>query len=283
VSLAAIGLRLFDRADLFLLSMLGGSAASLGQYGAAQNLTVILSLLAAAVSPVVLTAITRLRRAGDLQAIHEGQSQVLSLPYVLLPFAGLAAGAAPEIMRTIYGAGFADAASPFALLMIGSIALLIVAFSTVLLVAGDRPWSVLVVSTPMLVALVALALWLIPVHGLRGAAIASLAASMTGGGIAQFQAHRLLHAHVRFRTVAVGTGLAVAMGFMARAWDATTPVSTVLELTAGSALIAVVLIALQEVQPAQWRSLLARPEPSTEPSTEPTAEPTAASMPAGRP
>ncbi len=258
VALAGIGARLFERADLFLLAALGGSAASLGHYGAAQNLTVVLSLLSGAVSPVVLATVTRMRLQGQREEVRRLQQDVLRLPYLVLPFAALAAGAAPEIMRVIYGASFVDAASPFALLMFGSTALAAVSLSTVLLVAIDRAWAVVGLTGPMLLALLVLTLVLVPRYGAAGPAIASLAVSTVAAGVGQILVGRYAAVSVPPRTMIVGLGLAILAFAAGSAWHSATTVGTVVKLFAICIALVSLLLLLREI-PAHLIPFVAAP------------------------
>ncbi|MCL4822558.1 MAG: oligosaccharide flippase family protein [Vicinamibacteria bacterium] len=230
VALAAIAARAFDRGDLFLLAVLGADTASLGFYGAAQNLTLIVSLLAASGSPVVLSEITSLTRLGRHEAARQVATAAFAAPWRLLPFAGLAAGASSEIVRMVYGPAFAEAAMPFAILILGSVALLTTSVATALLVAAGRPWLVLGVNVPALGLLVASGLLLIPLLGSRGAALASLLASTVGAVVATALAARVVPLVVPHGSIAAGVLLAVAGWAAVRAWPASTAVDVVAKL-----------------------------------------------------
>lgn len=247
LALAGIGARLFERADLFLLAALGGSTASLGHYGAAQNLTIVLSLLAGAVSPVVQATVTRMRRQGEHDELRRLQQDVLRMPYLVLPFTALAAGSASDIMRVIYGASFLDAATPFALLMLGSTALIAVSLSTVLLVALDRAWVVVGLTGPMLVALFVFTLVLVPRYGAAGPAMASLAVSTVAACLGQFLIGRYEAVHVPRRTMSVGIGLAMLAFAAGSAWPTATTIGTVAKLFVICVVLVSALLLLREI------------------------------------
>lgn len=263
IAMAAIGARLFERADLFLLATLGSTATSLGHYGAAQNLTIVLSLLTGAVSPVVLATVTRMRRDGSDADVRLLQVDVLRLPFLLLPFAALAAGAAPEIMRVIYGAAFLDAAVPFALLILGATALVAVSVSTVLLVASDRAWHVVGLTAPMLIGLVVCALVLVPRYGPAGAALASVMVSTAAAGVGQLLIARFEGVHVPVRTVVVGIGLALVTYTVGAEWHVSTTLGTVAKLSVICILLVSALLLLREI-PTHLLPFVAAPvEPAT--------------------
>ncbi|WP_411279136.1 lipopolysaccharide biosynthesis protein [Gemmatimonas sp.] len=247
LALAGIGARLFERADLFLLAALGGSTASLGHYGAAQNLTIVLSLLAGAVSPVVQATVTRLRRQGQHDELRRLQRDVLRMPYLVLPFTALAAGAASDIMHVVYGESFLGAATPFALLMLGSTALVAVSLSTVLLVTVDRAWVVVGLTGPMLVALLVLTLVLVPRFGAAGPAMASLVVSIVAAGVGQFLIGRYEAVCVPLRTTIVGVGLAMLAFAAGSAWPTVTAVGTVAKLFSICIVLVSALLLLREI------------------------------------
>ncbi|WP_310572025.1 oligosaccharide flippase family protein [Gemmatimonas sp.] len=265
IAMAAIGSRLFERADLFLLAALGSTATSLGHYGAAQNLTIVLSLLTGAVSPVVLATVTRMRRDGSGADVRRLQVDVLRLPFLVLPFAALAAGAAPEIMRVIYGAEFLDAAAPFGLLIVGATALIAVSVSTVLLVASDRAWYVVGLTAPMLVALVVCALVLVPRYGTTGAALASVLVSSAAASVGQLLVERHEGVHVPLRTVVVAGGLALVAYAAGAAWPASTAVGTVAKLVVICIALVSALLLLREI-PTHLLPFVAAPVESANPA-----------------
>ncbi len=255
IAVAAIGSRLFERTDLFLLAAFGGSAASLGHYGAAQNLTVMFSLLAGTVSPIVLATLTRMRRTGDHHEARLLQQDVMRLPYLLLPFSALAAGAATEIMGMVYGASFLDAAPLFALLILGSTALVAVSVSTVLLVAIDRAWLVVGLTGPMLVALIVATLVLMPRYGPVGPALASLLVSAGAALVGQLLVARVESVRVPLRSMAVSAALSILAFGAARAWSTRSSMGTLVELSTISVALVSALVLLREI-PSHLRSFV---------------------------
>ena len=96
-------MRLFDKLDLYMLKGLGGTAATAGIYGAAQSLSLVAGIFALSFSPLLLSTLTHAQRAGQFhQAVQTGRN-AMRLVILLLPFAGLTAGAAPEIATLIFG------------------------------------------------------------------------------------------------------------------------------------------------------------------------------------
>ncbi|MCS6927745.1 MAG: oligosaccharide flippase family protein, partial [Candidatus Binatia bacterium] len=110
VGLSALSLACYNRLDLVALKVLGGTAAQAGLYGAAQNLTVLPSIFALSFSPLLLATLTRVLRTADHHSAREISRDAMRLVVALLPFAGMTAGAAPEIVDTIFGPAFSPAA-----------------------------------------------------------------------------------------------------------------------------------------------------------------------------
>lgn len=69
--LFAMSLRLFDKLDLFMLKILGGTVSQAGVYGAAQNLAFVPGIFALSFSPLLLSTLNSTLRSGDLAAAKE--------------------------------------------------------------------------------------------------------------------------------------------------------------------------------------------------------------------
>jgi len=94
--------------------------------------------------------------------------------------AALVAGAAPEIVRLIFGQRFLSAAAPLALLIFGAVALMMISVASAILIGAGKPgWSVALAA--LLVPLTFTGcLYLIPAFGLRGAALATTLSAAVG-------------------------------------------------------------------------------------------------------
>lgn len=181
--LSAVCLRLFSRIDLFALKALGGTSAAAGWYGAAQNLSVIPGLFALSVSPLLLSSIERLGKAGRHADAKATGNAAVRATLAMLPFAAMTAGASPEIVAFIFGAGFFPAASPLSLLIFGEVALAVVSVSAVVLIAAGRPWWTFAVAGPMLLLVSASHAVLIPKLGMVGAATGTATVALCGAAV----------------------------------------------------------------------------------------------------
>ena len=177
---AAVLLRTFDKLDLVTLKALGASAEQAGNYGAAQSLSLIPGILAFSFSPLLLSTLTRLLLTGELDAARNLGRDAVRVVLGIFPFAALVAGAAPEIVRLIFGQRFLSAAAPLALLIFGAVALMMISVASAILIGAGKPgWSVALAA--LLVPLTFTGcLYLIPAFGLRGAALATTLSAAVG-------------------------------------------------------------------------------------------------------
>jgi hypothetical protein len=185
--LAALSLRLYEKLDLFALKALGATAEQAGMYGAVQSLALVPGIFALAFSPLLLATLSRTLRAGDSSLAREISRDALRVPLVLLPFAGLTAGAAHEIIGLIFGAAFLPATPLLALLIFAAVALVMLSVVTAILTAADKPgWTFVLTGPLVLLALIgqpvvdsaAWGHWRCPGHDSRGCA--GCAAGCTG-------------------------------------------------------------------------------------------------------
>jgi len=216
----SLGLRLFDKLDLLMLKGLGGSAAQAGFYGAAQNLSLIPLVFAAAVSPLVLATMARLRGEGDLAAARRLGRDALRAGVALLPFAALAAGAAPEIVTFVFGSEFAPAAPVFALLIVAGAALAILSIGNGVLAAVDAARASALVVAPMLPAALLLHWLVIPRWGPAGAASVTAALALLGALATLALVGRICDAAPSAATLARAALVALVVHQLAAWWPA---------------------------------------------------------------
>ena len=179
--LLAISLRCYEKLDLLMLKLLGGTAADVGFYGTAQNLSLIPSLFTLAFVPLLLSTLTRLLYAGNLPAAKNLSQDGMRLVLLLLPFAGLAAGSASEIITLVFGSAFLPASGLFSVLIFAAVAMAMIGVTTCILTAAGKPNWTISIAGPMVPLAIVTNGWMIPRFGALGAAltttaIASLAA-----------------------------------------------------------------------------------------------------------
>lgn len=177
--LFALSIRLYDRLDLLALKALGGTAAQAGVYGAAQNLTIAPALFALSFAPLLLSTLTHLLRAGDDQAAKRMGRNAMRLVLCLLPFAGMTAGAAAEIVGAIFGASFSSGAPLLSLLIFGALSMVMISANTAILTSAGKPGWTIALAGPLLPLAMIGYLFLIPKWGAVGAAfVATLFAGL---------------------------------------------------------------------------------------------------------
>lgn len=178
--LAALSTRLYVKLDLFALKALGGTAEQAGIYAVAQNLALFGGVMSPALAPVLIATVSQLLSRGERGAVRSLCRSAMRVVLLHLPFVGLLVGAAGEIVPWLFGQPFAAAAPLFSLLLLATVAAVMVAVTSAILVASDRPVWAAVITVPMpFVAL--LGHWLlIPRFGAVGAALATLLVALLG-------------------------------------------------------------------------------------------------------
>jgi len=169
----AMSMRLYDKLDLFMLKVLGGSAEQSGIYGAAQNLAFIPTILSISFSPLLLSSLSRLLAAGEVDSARQLARHALRLVIGLLPIGAVTIATAPSIVSLIYGVEFLPTAPILSLLIFSALGLMMISVGTTILIAAERPnWPVFI-TLPMVPVAVLGHRQLIPVLDAIGAALVS--------------------------------------------------------------------------------------------------------------
>jgi O-antigen/teichoic acid export membrane protein len=262
--LAALSLRLFDKLDLISLKALGASAEQAGIYGAAQSLSLVPGIFALSFSPLLLSNLTHLERSGDAEAGRKLGSDALRFVLALLPFAALTTGAAPEIVRLIFGEPFMSAASLLAPLIFGAVALLMISTASAILIAADKPgWTAALAGLLVPLALGSCLIF-IPIWGPRGAALATMLTAGIGAVASILTVKGLVKIALPTATLWRGLCLSLLAYVAAVGWPAPGFVLFV-KLPVISLLICLGYVALGEFSTTEidrLRSVLYRPAPS---------------------
>lgn len=260
LALSALSLRLFEKLDLFVLKVLGGTAVQAGFYGAAQNLSLVPGILALSLSPLLLSTLSRTMRAEDIAAAKATGRIVLRMVVVLLPFAGMSAGAAKEVVTFIFGATYLPAAPLLAVLIFGSVGLLMISVTTAILIAAEKPGWTLALTGPMLPAAAVGHLLLIPRMGSLGASLVTTSLAWCGALAALLAVHRVWRIAPPASTVWRSALIACLAAALALLW-ATPGLLLVLKLALISVLIPVAFLLLGEFSAgelARVRAMLRR-------------------------
>jgi O-antigen/teichoic acid export membrane protein len=243
----------FERMDLFLLKALGASAGEAGLYGAAQNLELMPVWIALAVVSLALSTVSQLLAQGNRAGAEWLGGQVLRGAVLLLPLAGLVAGAAPAILGVIYGAAFAAAAPVLAALIFATVGQVVILVTATLLTAFDRPRWCLALGVPLVLLALIGHLLTIPAYGAVGASMTTASVSGLAAACSLVLMYRLVGIAVPLGTFVHAVGLTAAGYALTRGWPA--PGAWVLlQLPAATVVVALALVALGEFRSTDLRS-----------------------------
>ncbi|MFK8183183.1 MAG: lipopolysaccharide biosynthesis protein [Phormidesmis sp.] len=252
--LFATSLRLFDKLDLFMLKILGGTVEQVGVYGAAQNLASVPGIFALSFSPLLLSTLNRTLRTGDLPAAQQIGRYALRTIVALLPFAALAAAASVPIVSVVYGQAFQPAGPVLAVLIFASMALLLISVITAILTAAGRPNLTFMLVAPLLPISAAGYVWLVPRYGAMGACWANTGAAVFGVVAALLCLYRVWQIAPPL-TTAIRSAIAGAIVYVVGLHWITPDFSFLLKLVALSLLIPVLLLCLGELSATERKSL----------------------------
>ena len=267
--LFATSLRLFDKLDLFMLKILGGTVAQAGVYGAAQNLAFVPGIFALSFSPLLLSTLNSSLRSGELAAAKQIGSNSVRVTISLLPFAALAAAAAVPIVSVVYGQEFSVAGPVLAVLIFGAMALVMISVVTAILTAAGRPNLTAALVAPMLpISAVGYVLF-VPGYGEMGACWVNAGTAGLGAIASLVLLYRVWQVSVPVGTF-VRSAIAGLAVYQLGIWWITPDPSLVFKLLALSGLIPLLLVCLGELNrselqfvgsfasPQKWMRLLRR-------------------------
>jgi O-antigen/teichoic acid export membrane protein len=243
----SLGLRLFDKLDLYMLKALGGSLRDAGLFGAAQNLSLMPGFLALAFSPLLLSTLGRVLREGNQLLARTISRDALRVSLWIVPFAGLTAGASVDIVRAIYGKEFVRAAPLLSLLIFGAVALVFNSVGmAILIAAGKLKWT-LILSAPLPFIAAFGHVLMIPRWGMVGAAGVTLFTATMAAAATSFAVYRCWRVFPPLATLCRCV-LVCALAFgMAAVWPAAPlPFLFPLKLIAIGAFILLALLMLGE-------------------------------------
>ena len=189
--LCALSLNFYNKLDFFALKVLGGTAAQAGIYGAAQNLAMLRVIFIVSFSPLLLSTLTRTLRAGENDLSRDLGRSAMRLVVGLLPFAGMIAGAAPEIVGFIFGPVFLPAAPLLALLIFGAMAMIQISVAGAILTAAGKPGWTFALAAPLVPLAIGGHLLLIPRLGAIGASLVTTFFAGLGAFAAALAVHRI--------------------------------------------------------------------------------------------
>ncbi|HVY54416.1 MAG TPA: lipopolysaccharide biosynthesis protein, partial [Thermodesulfobacteriota bacterium] len=165
----AIGMRLYDKLDLLFVKALGGTAEQAGIYVAAQNLSLIPSLFALSLSPLLLSTVSKAAGGGNKEEISHIISTSYRVVTLLFPLTAIISGCSQEVVDLIFGSEYGSSAPLLSILIFGSIATLFISVNYSVLTASGKPGLPLTLAGPIVPISALLYFLVIPSFGMIGA------------------------------------------------------------------------------------------------------------------
>jgi O-antigen/teichoic acid export membrane protein len=251
--------RLHKRADLWAVQTLAGTTAA-GQYSVALSFNSAGRIFVGALSPVVLATVSD---AWVNEQHSLGQSiirQSLRLTLWLLPFAALGAGAAPALIRLLFGEAYLPAAPLLAWVAFSIVAQVLMSVSAAIIAAIGRPGWTFAFGGPLLAVAVAGYVLTVPRLGAIGAAATTALTEWSVAMAALLAIHRWCEASPGGWTLARVAVTSMVAYALASAWSAP-GVWLIAQLLALGGVVVILMLVLGEVTSddvAFVRSLLRR-------------------------
>ncbi|MFH1980815.1 MAG: oligosaccharide flippase family protein [Pseudomonadota bacterium] len=171
------------------------AADSAGFFAAAENLAIVPSLVAIALTPVLLSKLSHLLAGGGTDVAGRLLGYAIRFVVCLLPFAGMSAGAAGEIVRLVYGDRFLPAAPLLSVLIFGALGLTLTQVNASGLIAAGKTLFPLCFLGPLIPLAAVAHFFFIREYGALGAAgVTAVISGFTaiGTGVAVSKTWRLL-------------------------------------------------------------------------------------------
>jgi len=216
--LAMLFARLLDQVGMLALKVLGNQPAEVGYYGAAMNVLMVTSLIAAAVTPALVSGLTAARRKKDDESVRRIAIGVIRFSLFLFPFAALVSGASPEVVDLLFGSDFGPAAPLMALLIVGAVARSMVVVIAAVLLSLDKAWHAAILAAPLPILAVAAHTVVIPRYGAQGAAVVSATLAVAGAIVSLFAVCWISRLPVPWATLLRSATIFAAAYFAAAAW-----------------------------------------------------------------
>jgi len=209
------------RMDILFLKALGGSDVETGYYGAAQNITILLSMVSTSMTPPLLSTISNMLKNEKAHEARHISLIVTRASIMILPVAAMIAGASHEIVILIFGPAYSAAGSILSCLVFAALGLHIVNTSITLISSMERQRWALRISFPLVPIATIGHLFMIPQMGGLGAAMVSATVAWVGASVSTFAALSLWGIKLPFKTLVTSVFSAVIFYFAASLWPAT--------------------------------------------------------------
>ncbi len=215
--------RLLDQAGLLTLQALGTAEADVGFYGAAMNVMLVTSVIAAGVTPVLISTLTAARRDSDHALIRQAATGAMRFGIALFPFAAIVAGSSGELAVLLFSRDFSATAPIMAALMVAAVARATVSMMGAVLVALDRAWASAFVVLPLPLLAVGAHVLLIPKYGGLGVALVTMTLAIAASVASVLIASRLVRAPVPLGTLMRSGAITTLAYALAAGWPTPGP------------------------------------------------------------
>jgi O-antigen/teichoic acid export membrane protein len=182
--LSSLCLIFYNGMDLFMLKILGGTATQAGIYSAAQSLSLLPGLFSWTFSSLLLATLSRQLADHQGERARELARDAMRVTLWLVPVAAIIAGAAPEIVRVVFGSAFVPAGPLLALLIVGAVSNVMLMVSITIMTAAGSPARTVMFTAPLVPLALGGHLLLIPRLGQQGAALVTVVVSFLGASVA---------------------------------------------------------------------------------------------------
>jgi O-antigen/teichoic acid export membrane protein len=261
----------YSSVDVFMVTLLGGTAGLAGVYGAAQNLSRLPSLFLWTFSSTLLATVSRLRAERTEDAARALACDAIRWTMWLLPLAAIVAGSASDVVRAVFGTAFAGAGPILAVLIVGAVGNVMLGVALTLLTAVGRPSRTLVYSVPLVPVALCAHLLVIPRWGAAGATVVTAAVSWLAAVSALVELRVTCGIAPSASTCLRSVVVALAAGALSTVWH-TSGVFVFAEMGVVGALALLAFWAAREFRPSELAAVRAlvlkdgagRAEPATE-------------------
>lgn len=175
--------RLLEQVAILALRTLTTVDADVGYFGAAMNVFMVTGVVAAAITPVLISTLTAARFRRDEASVKTVSLGALRFGLVLFPMAAVVSGSSPEVVDLLFGAEFAPAGPLVALLVVAAVARAGAVIAAAVLIALGRAWTAAALAFPVPLLAVAAHSWVIPRYGALGAGWVTVSLAVGGAAV----------------------------------------------------------------------------------------------------
>ena len=169
---------------------------------------------------------------------------------VLMPFVGIAAGAAPQLVLLAFGPHYASSHAVLAWLIFKTLAVSMISIAASILTAADRPDLPVAIGVSMLLLAIAGQWLLVPPFGIAGAAAATTLVAGLGAVAAVLAVYRVWQVRLPLGTLARSALICVVAYVVADEWSRANPL-ILLQLLAMAIAVVLAFLALGELSASE--------------------------------